>query len=233
MKQSANNDGGVQSCRQLPCRWIVMTHPGLVIMLLTLAACSSVDRSRQLADPGTPATTIALQVCANCHGAQGASTSPNFPILAAQSAAYLTEQLKSFRSHGRSDPPGYEYMWGISAHLSDAQIDGLAAYFAAQPAVPGHITKPALIDQGRHVFEQVNANGMPACASCHGAKAEGNGQFPRLAGQHADYTVKQLRVFQGTEQRPEGAIMKSVTHGLSPDNMMSVAVFLEALPALK
>src|SRR5471032_1378321 len=105
MKQNANDDARRQLGHTVPCRRTAMTRLGLVVVLLAIAACSSVDRSRQLADPGTPATTIALQVCANCHGAQGVSTSPNFPILAAQSATYLTEQLKSFRSHGRSDPP--------------------------------------------------------------------------------------------------------------------------------
>jgi cytochrome c553 len=206
--------------------------PGLCLSLslvVAAAGCSSIDRTRALGDADTPAKTIALQVCSNCHGVQGISTSPNFPILAAQSQTYLVEQLNSFKSHGRADPPGFEYMWGVSAHLSEDQIRGLAAYFAALPAAPGKAAPPSLVEQGRHIYEQANtANNMPACASFHGVKAEGGGQFPRLAGQHADYTIKQLLVFQRTDQRPGGAVMKSITHGLAPENMASVAAFLEA-----
>jgi cytochrome c553 len=202
-------------------------------MLLAVTGCSSPLRTRALGDAGTPALSIAQQVCINCHGAKGNSTSPHFPNLAAQSASYMTEQLKSFRSHGRSDPSGSQYMWGISADLSDEQIDGLSNFYAAQTAAIGESARASLVEQGRKVFSQVNDNGMPACVSCHGAQAEGLGKFPRLAGQHSNYLVKQLRVFQDTNERPEGAIMKSVTHGLSSESMLAVAAYLQALPLLK
>jgi cytochrome c553 len=58
-------------------------------------------------------------------------------------------------------------------------------------------------------------------------------QFPRLAGQHADYTVKQLTVFQRTDERPEGSVMKTVAHGLTRENMESVAAYMEAIPLTK
>ena len=67
-------------------------------------------------------------------------------------------------------------------------------------------------------------------AGCHGVAAQGDGQFPRLAGQHADYVIKQLVVFQQTEQRPAGAMMKAVTHDLRPQDMRAVAMFLQSLP---
>jgi len=70
---------------------------------------------------------------------------------------------------------------------------------------------------------------IPACAGCHGARGEGNGTFPRLAGQHADYVVKQLVVFQRTDERPEGAIMKTVAHALTEDNMEAVAAYVQGL----
>ncbi|HTN66201.1 MAG TPA: c-type cytochrome [Burkholderiaceae bacterium] len=207
----------------------------LFASMLLLAAlgsgCTSPERSRALGDPNVSGKTIALQVCSNCHGVGGISVSPNFPNLAAQQETYFVAQLKSFRSHNRSDPAGFEYMWGLSAHLTDEQIRDLAAYYAAQQPAAGAPANAARIHEGQAIFEKgVEANNVPACASCHGQKAEGNQQFPRLAGQHADYLVKQLTIFQRTEQRPGGEIMKGVAHSLTPENMENVAAYLQALP---
>ena len=202
-----------------------------LVLIAMVSACSSVERSRSLGNPGISANTLAMQVCSNCHGAQGISVSPNFPNLAAQSPLYIETQLKSFKSHARSDPAGFEYMWGISARLTDEQISGLAGYFSVQRPAPGKSRDPELVNQGQAVFENgIAANSTPACSGCHGAKGEGLQQFPRLAGQHADYIVKQLMVFSRTDQRPEGSIMKNIAYGLSRENMESVAAYLEAVP---
>ncbi len=205
-----------------------------IAMLLAVSACSMPERSRDLNEASIAASTTALQVCANCHGAKGVSTSPNFPNLAAQTQPYLVQQLTQFRSHGRTDPEGYEYMWGLSAHLTDAQINGLATYFSQLPPSPGnqdHTGTPEMLKEGQAIFEQgIAAQSVPACTACHGVHAQGNDGFPRLAGQHADYLIKQLTVFQATDQRPDGVAMKAVTHNLSPENMRSVAAFLESMP---
>jgi cytochrome c553 len=202
---------------------------GLGLSIL-LGACSPLQRSRALDNPDVPATTIALQVCSNCHGVGGVSVSPNFPNLAAQTPAYLEAQLKGFKSHGRRDPAGFEYMWGISARLSDAQIAGLAEYFSAQRATQRYAHQgPA--DAGGAIFSNgIPAQNIPACASCHGAKGEGNGMFPRLAGQHADYVVKQLIVFQRTDERPEGSVMKTIAHSLTPENIDGIAAYVQSIP---
>lgn len=200
---------------------------------LGAAGCAGPERSRNLADPQVSATTIAQQVCSNCHGLTGVATSPNFPNLAAQTQPYLEAQLKAFRGHARQDPAGFEYMWGLTRHLSDAQIEGLAAYYAAQPGPqPPAEGDPARLPAGRAVFEQgVPAKNIPACAGCHGPAGQGNAAFPRLAGQHADYVAKQLVVFQRTEARPEGAIMKTVAHDLAAAEIADVAAFVQSLPA--
>ena len=192
--------------------------------------CAVPERSRNLNDPGVPAVAIAQQVCSNCHGIDGNATSPNFPRLAAQQAQYTVSQLKAFRSHNRSDPAGFEYMWGLSKHLTDAQIDGIAAYFSAQQPAPNAATAdPALLAKGKALFDKgVPDRSLLACATCHGEHAQGNGAFPRLAGQHADYVVKQLNVFQRTEQRPEGAVMKPIAHLLDPSDMRAVALYVQS-----
>jgi len=195
------------------------------------AGCSNPTRSRDLASPNVSATTLAQQVCSNCHGLTGNATSPNFPNLAGQVEAYFIAQLNGFRSHGRQDPAGFEYMWGLSRSLTDEQIRGLAAYFAAQtPARQPVEGAASRMEAGKEVFVNgVSAKGVPACSTCHGAEGKGNATFPRIAGQHADYVVKQLLVFQRTDERPEGAIMKVVAHELTRQDIENVAAYVQAM----
>jgi cytochrome c553 len=200
------------------------------MLLAGIAGCSSVERSRSLSDERVSARTTALQVCSNCHGVQGISTSPNFPHLAAQSADYLEAQLKAFRGHGRSNPAAIEYMWGMSAKLSDQQIAGLSSYFSQQPAPAGHASDPIHAQRGKVIFaDGISNSEVPACTSCHGAHGEGMGAFPRLAGQPANYIVKQLTVFQQTDERPDSAVMKSVAHSLTHDDIISLAAYVESI----
>jgi cytochrome c553 len=195
--------------------------------------CANLPRSRDLANPDVSGQTLAEQVCSNCHGVTGTATSPNFPNLAAQQQVYLQSQLHEFRGHSRRDPVGYEYMWGISRSLTDKQIEELAAYFSSQQPRPQSIESGAAqVAAGQAIFTAgIAEKGVPPCGSCHGPNGAGNGKFPRLAGQHADYLVKQLTVFQRTDERPEGSIMKTVAHELTADNINNVAAYLQAMPA--
>lgn len=204
----------------------------LVLALAAVgAACTNLERSRDLANPNVSPAVTAVQVCSNCHGVDGNSVSPNFPRLAGQQQAYIVAQLENFRSHQRSDPPGFIYMWGISHNLTDGQIKGLADYFAKQLPLPNDAKGDAQqMAAGKVVYENgIPAKEVPPCIACHGAKAEGLASFPRLANQHQDYLVKQLHVFQETEGRP-GTPMKQVTHLLTPQEMEAVASYLQAFP---
>jgi cytochrome c553 len=211
-----------------------MKHASLLVAVLgaaLIAGCANPSRSRDLANPKVPAQVLAQQVCSNCHGIAGTSISPNFPNLAGQTHAYIVSQLKEFKSHDRADPAGFEYMWGLSRSLTDEQIDGLAAYFSSQ--TPQHRpaeADPQLAAQGQAIFTGgLPAKNVPACAACHGAAAQGNEAYPRLASQHVDYIVKQLLVFQRTDERPKGAVMKTVVHELSADDIRKVAAYLQTL----
>jgi cytochrome c553 len=208
-------------------RYFVLT----LAVVIVGAGCSNIDRSRDLADPKVPALSLAQQVCSNCHGVDGNSVSPAFPRLAGQQADYITAQLTNFRSKQRSDPAGEFYMWGLSRHLTDEQIAGLAEYYSKQvPRRAAVAADPKLLATGKDIFE----NGVPdqnvlACATCHGPKARGIGTFPALSYQHADYIVKQLNVFQNTQGRP-GTPMEFVTHPLSGGNKEAIAAYLQAFP---
>lgn len=207
--------------------------PAVLLYAALGAGCSSIDRSRDVGDQRVPAHALAQQVCANCHGANGQSVSPQFPHLAGQQKEYLEKQLKSFRSHERQSPAGRAYMWGLSEKLTDEQIAGLAEYFAGRPAARGPVADPQLISSGKEIFEKgIATQNVPACAACHGSAGQGNHQFPRLAGQHADYIAKQLKIFRETDQRPGGAIMKPIAHPLTEQNISSIAAYLQSLPPM-
>ena len=119
-------------------------------------------------------------------------------------------------------------MWGMASQLSDGMISELAAYFAAQPAPPGRPGDAALAARGKQIFEQgVTARQIPPCASCHGDHAQGLAVFPRLAGQHAAYLLKQLLVIQNALRN--APVMHGIVKQLDKDQMLAVVAYLESI----
>jgi cytochrome c553 len=178
-----------------------------------------------------PADTVrrATHVCAACHGEGGRSPTQAIPSLAGQMRQYTIAQLKDFRGQIRAETSSRAYMWGVSALLDDATIEGLADYYAAQAPARGHPGNPALLRLGRKIFsEGIPARGVRPCASCHGGGDEGAAGFPRLAGQHADYVTAQLKVFR-TWLRPHAVLMKQETQAMSLGEMRAVAVYVQSL----
>jgi len=171
---------------------------------------------------------VAVTICATCHGPQGHSISPKFPNLAGQHAAYLIAQMNNFKSHTRGDPDALGYMWGMAAPLDDDLISGLAAYYSAQRPAAGRSSDPAATARGKEVYANgVAAEGIPACGICHGPTAAGTDEFPRLAGQSAQYLLKQLRSFQSNLRNV--AVMHGVASGLKLNQMTDVAAYLQSL----
>jgi len=191
--------------------------------------CAAAFGADLATDAQQAAVKTVVQTCGTCHGANGHSVSPTFPNLAAQTAPYLEVQLKAFKDQSRADPDAQAYMWGMAAQLSDGMITSLAAYFAAQPAAaPSKSGDAALIAKGKRLFEEgVPARQIPPCASCHGAHGEGQAIFPRLAGQHAPYLLKQLLVIQNVLRT--APVMHGVIKDLTRDQMQSVVAYLESI----
>ncbi|HYM43269.1 MAG TPA: c-type cytochrome [Steroidobacteraceae bacterium] len=195
--------------------------------LLTMGAAARADEPD--AASREHAQRIAITVCGTCHGPNGNSVQPKYPRLAGQNAHYLAAQLKAFRAQTRGDPDAIGYMWGMAAQLDDTTIEALAAYYAGQKAEPSAKGPSATVTRGREIYEHgVAAQGVPACSSCHGADAHGTQEFPRLAGQHAQYVLKQLASFQSNMRNV--AIMHGVAQNLILDDMDAVAAFLESQP---
>lgn len=169
----------------------------------------------------------AVNLCSTCHGPRGISVSPEFPILAAQKKGYLEAQIAAFRSHARAEKDAHDFMWGIAGNLDPAIIGGIADYYAGQAPTAGHTADAALVAQGKLLFDQgVLGRGIPACATCHGANAEGIADFPRLAGQHAKYVTKQLNYIQSlTRAAP---VMHGIVQDLTPEEIQAVAAYVQS-----
>jgi cytochrome c553 len=199
----------------------------LLVMRLPIAAafaCALIAGAAGAAPTEAAAKKLAVQVCALCHGAGGRSISPTFPVLAGQTAPYIETQLQSFKNQTRQDPDAQAFMWGMASELDESTIKGLAQFYSSEPPQPGVSIDPKLAAAGRELFERGKPSaGVPPCASCHGPNAQGNGQYPRLAGQHAAYQVKQLQAFRsGLRASP---IMQPIAAKLSNAEMRAAAAY--------
>jgi cytochrome c553 len=199
-----------------------------VVIAAGLQAISFALHAQVTPEAHAAAERLAATVCSTCHGTGGRSTSPTFPSLAAQTAPYLVEQLKAFRDQTRADPDAQAYMWGMASQLSDESISALAEHYAAQRPASARAADTKLEAEGRTIFERgVPEKGIPACATCHGDRAQGNGPFPRLAGQHSEYLLKQLLVIQNVLRL--APVMHGVIQYLSKDQMHAVAEYLASI----
>jgi len=207
--------------RQTNMRTDVIVPISLVTMTI---ACMAPSLRAQEADVGK----YASQVCASCHGPRGESVSPGFPKIAGQRAEYLENQMKAFRDRTRADPMAQAYMWGMTSQLSDDTIKKLAVFYSGQKPPQGKAADPKLAQAGKAIYEGgIPAAKVQACATCHGKNAEGNGIFPRLAGQHAEYLVKQLVLFKSSMREGSNApVMHNVSTGIALEQMEAVAAYL-------
>lgn len=166
--------------------------------------------------------------CAACHGADGNSTTPEWPRLAGQHEKYLQSQLANFKQGGRKN----ELMSPMAAGLSEADMADLSAWFASQTPGIGQ-AEPATAEAGARIYRGGNADsGLPACMACHAPNGAGNpgAGFPALRGQHAAYTIKQLNDYRnGTRGGGQSAIMKTIAERMTPSEIEAVSNYLQGL----
>lgn len=174
------------------------------------------------------AQPIANQICAACHGVDGNSPLPMNPSLAGQHPEYLFKQLNEFKSGSRTNP----VMTGMVAGLSAEDMRNLAAYYAAQKPSESAAKDKDLVAQGRKLFRGGNvATGVAACAGCHSPNGAGiPSQYPRLAGQHPEYIVAQLKAFRAGERANDSTnMMRAVAARLTDREIGAVAEYLSGL----
>lgn len=205
-----------------------MLHRPLVALCLAAAALSV----NAAGDPakGQP---LGSTLCAGCHGADGTAIAPMFPNLAGQVPEYAVKQLRNFKAaDGKPAARKNDIMNGMVMALSDEDMLNLAAYFAAKPAKAATARAGANVELGQKIWRGgIAAKGVPACAGCHGAAGHGlPAQYPRLAGQYADYTEAQLKAFRGGERNndPE-AMMRMIAEKMNDGEMRAVADYAATL----
>lgn len=165
--------------------------------------------------------------CATCHGAEGQSTSPIFPSLAAQNREYLVKQLQDFKSKKRVS----ETMAPQVVDLTEENIAALATFFAAKPAKTNRVSDTDLLPVGRYIYTKGNSwSGVPACITCHGEKAYGTTSLPRLAGQNSRYLLTQLKDFNQRTRTNDNEAMHLVASRLTEMETKAVADYLSQLP---
>ena len=204
----------------------------MAILLATSFMSHAAEEAKGKADPAK-GKVIAETVCVACHGADGNSPAAANPNLAGQGAEYLYKQLVNFKAaDGKPAARNNAIMAGMVAALSDEDMRNLAAWFSSQklkPAVAKDETKVAL---GQKIWRQGDfKKGVPACAGCHGPAGAGlPAQYPRLAGQYAEYTEAQLKAFRNDERNndPE-KMMRIVAAKMSDAEMKAVAEYAAGL----
>lgn len=190
--------------------------------LIALPALPALSQDAALAR----AQEIVSGKCFICHGADGESSSPVFPRLAGQHAAYVARQLADYKSGRRKSST----MQPMVDDLNDADFKALGAYFEAKPVQVHAVDDPELALMGRFIFNRGNPySGVAACIGCHGAAGHGTPTLPRLAGQHAMYTENQLKAFSRRERTNDNAVMHTVASKMTELETKAVAAYLSGL----
>lgn len=210
---------------------------GLAALLLSLAVSSALaetkvagnkvaEKSPPAVAEATPTEKTVQTVCAACHAPDGNSVVTLNPKLAGQSSDYLLKQLTNFKEGTRANA----VMSGLVANLTPEEMKNLAAYFSAKNPTLGQAKTNGAGSLGEKIYRGgIAATNVPACAACHGATGAGiPKRFPRLAGQHADYTLAQMRTFR-TGERANAPMMQAIAAKMTDAEMQAVADYMQGL----
>ena len=192
-----------------PKQWIAALSGAAILSVAPHAAGQDAAASRTLAT-----------ACFACHGPEGNSQSPVFPILAGQTWRYIYIQLKDFKEGRRADP----VMTPFAAALSRDEMIALGNFFAAQkPKASGFKADPARVQAGKKISDAV------LCPMCHLGGFVGQNEIPRVASQHPDYIRKQLQDFKARRRTNDAGSMTSVAGTLSDEDIENLAHYITNL----
>lgn len=208
-----------------------MTLFARLLLSVALAASFSLvhaEGAAPAAPKADPAKGAAVYngMCSSCHGADGNSGAPLYPKLSQQHPEYLAKQLAEFKSGKRANA----IMSGLAAGLSDDDMRNVAAYLSSTKAKPGFAKDKELATLGEKIYRGGIADRqIPACAGCHSPTGAGiPSQYPRLSGQHADYTVSQLTQFRDGV-RKNSLQMNQIAAKLNDREIKAVADYIAGL----
>jgi cytochrome c553 len=198
-------------------------RPVLAALLTCTAAL--LPHPAHAVDPAR-AEEIVQGKCFICHGNDGESSSPVFPRLAGQHASYVSRQLNDYKTGKRKSSA----MQPMVEDLAADDFRALGSYFQAKPTQAHPVEDPDLAQMGRFIYLRGNPySGVAACAGCHGKEAHGTETLPRLAGQHAQYTERQLKAFDKRERTNDNAVMHGIAAKLTELEIKAVASYVSGL----
>jgi len=156
--------------------------------------------------------------CANCHGEDGVSKTPDVPNLAGQNPAYLLEQIRKFGAGERKDA----FMQGLIKVLKDEERLQVALFYASATVAPTP-ADAAQAARGKELFAKL-------CVRCHGEQARGNELYPRLAGQKLPYLQSSITRYRDKTGIRNNQLMSIATSALRNEDIVAVANYLTQLP---
>ncbi|OOG22956.1 cytochrome c4 [Thioalkalivibrio denitrificans] len=197
--------------------------------VIVLAAVGLSLSAPLMADAGDPTRGKELSAaCAACHGEDGNSVNPEWPKLAGQGKPYLFKQLMDYKEGRRENA----IMAGQVAGLSEQDMRDLAAFYAEQSTTT-ETADEAMVELGEQVYRGGNAaTGVPACIACHGPNGAGNpaAMFPKVAGQHAQYSADQLRQFRDNARANDaGRMMRNTVRRMTDEEIEAVSQYMAGL----
>lgn len=197
-----------------------------MVMVLSAGAVHAADTKASAKPDLTKGQAISTQVCAACHAADGSRGLPVNPILAGQHADYLVKQLHEFKDGKRPNP----VMTAMATPLSEEDIRNVAAFYATKQAKAGFAKNKDTVLLGERIYRGGIADRqVPACAGCHSPNGAGiPSQYPRLGGQHSDYTEAQLNAFRAGA-RHNSAQMVAIAAKMNDREIKAVADYIAGL----
>jgi cytochrome c553 len=194
------------------------------IALTTSAALAAENKSAFKADPAKG--QAASGACMACHTADGSRGSPANPILQGQHPEYIVKQLQEFKSGKRKNA----VMAGMVAALNDETMRHIAAFYAGKTAKNGFAKQKDTVALGERIYRGgVIERQVPACSGCHSPNGAGiPAQYPRLAGQHADYAEAQLLAFR-SGARGNSSQMQAIAARMNDREIKAVADYMAGL----
>ncbi len=207
--------------------------------LASLAAPAMAAETAKAAATGSAEAGAAKSAtCLACHGPNGNSVNPEWPVIAGQNARYMAEQITLIRDGKRPNL----LMAPIVKGLSDQDILDIAAYFATQTPT-GHEADPSFWQAGEKLYRGGDAaRGIPACLACHGPVGRGNpaAGYPALRAQHAVYAVKQLSDYAGdlrytkdekghVQAGPNSQMMLAIAARLTAEDRRNLASYIQGM----
>ena len=209
-----------------------------LVAFSALTLCLAVGTAIAAEKGDVEAGAAKAATCTACHGLNGNSVSPEWPVIAGQNANYLSDQVLRIQTGKRSNPT----MQPMVKSLTAQDIADLAAFFAEQTPT-GNEADPSYWKAGQKLYRSGDAaRGIPSCTACHGPLGRGNpaAGYPALQAQHALYTMKQLDALaNGTrytkdakgkvQSAPNTDIMKSIASRLSPEDRRNLASYIQGM----